>query len=337
MGEHPALVVAARFGLPVEPMLPINVQARDVDQVVAAASWDRLAGLLCVAVDEGLVSSVDSFREDVRQLWQEQLLASVANELHVVRVAEVIDAAGVEWRLTKGPAVSRLDYPAPGLRTFGDTDLVVHPSSWQSAVDAIEQAGWSRELPELRPGFDDRFGKGATMRSVDGLELDLHRRLAIGRFGLLLPTEALFASRDLIVLAGRDIPTFDGAGRLVHACFHAALGGFRRLRAHRDVAQLLLVTDVEWERAVELAESHHVSAVLARSVLDAWAVLCIDVDHPMRRWASRLSITRPEARALNIFADMKSFRRQAWTGVPVLIGRGVVPYLYALTVKPGRK
>jgi hypothetical protein len=273
----------------------------------------------------------------IRKIWHDQLVASVIVEALAVRTAALLDAAGIAWRLTKGPALAHLDYPDPALRTFGDVDVVVHPDSWRAAVQALANAGWHRELPELGPGFDDRFGKGATITTPEGLEVDLHRRLAIGRFGVRLPTEELFEDAATVRLAGRDLPALGGPDRLLHACYHAALGGFRHLRAHRDIAQLLLATSVDWHRTVDIARRHRVDAVVARAILDAWAALRLELDHPALRWAAEHRIGRADGRALAVFAAERPFREQALTAVPVLVGRGATAYLLALAGQPGRQ
>ena len=257
-------------------------------------------------------------------------------EALAVRAARTLDAAGVTWRLTKGPALAHLDYPDPALRPFGDVDVVVHPASWVPALDALVAAGGRREAAELAPGFDARFGKGATITTAEELEVDLHRRLAIGRFGVRLPTEALFTDVEIVTLGGRAVPALDGSSRLLHACYHAALGGFRHLRAHRDVAQLLLVTGVDWRSTVAVAERFRVAAVVARAIDDAWKALDLAVAHPAHAWARATPIGRADAKALAVFAAERPFHDQAVTAVPVLVGRGAAAYAWALARQPGR-
>jgi hypothetical protein len=334
--EHPALVIAARCGL-ADDDTTVAPALDDIGEIVRIARLDRLGGLLYAAVQAGSIDVGDEAAAAIRQLWHEQLVASVTVEALAVRTAGLLDAAGIAWRLTKGPALAHLDYPDPALRAFGDVDVVVHPHSWRDAVGALAEAGWHRELPELAPGFDDRFGKGATITTQEGLEVDLHRRLAIGRFGVRLPTDELFHDVATVTLGGRDLPALDGPSRLLHACYHAALGGFRHLRAHRDIAQLLLMTSVDWHRTVDVASRHRVDAVVARAVVDAWAALRLELHHPAHCWAVEQRIGRADARALAVFAAERPFREQALTAVPVLAGRDAVAYLYALAGQPGRQ
>jgi hypothetical protein len=334
--EHPALVVAARHGL-VEERAAVVISAREAAGLLRIAQMDRLGGMLAAAIRSGHVSVDADTAAGVQQLWNDQLVAAVLVEALAVRTAELLDAAGVVWRLTKGPALAHLDYPDPAMRLFGDVDIIVHPGSWTTALSTLADVGWHRELAELEPSFDTRFGKGATISTPDGFEVDLHRRLAIGRFGVRLPTEELCGAHDEIVLAGRRLPTLDGAGRLIHACFHAALGGFRILRVHRDVAQLLLVSEVDWRRSVAVAERHRVAAVLARAIQDSWAALALETPHPAHDWATRHRIGRADARALAVFAAERPFGAQALTAVPSLLGRGSLAYLVALARQRGRR
>jgi hypothetical protein len=231
--------------------------------------------------------------------------------------------------------VAHLDYPDPALRPFGDADVLVHPDDWTAAVDALIRAGCRRQRPEVEPGWDNRFGKGATLNSPEGLEIDLHRRFAIGRFGVRSHMEDLYEASESITLAGRRIPTLDGPGRLLHSCHHAALGGFRHYRAHRDVAQQLLVTEVDWRRAVDIASAWRVQAVVARAITDTWRVLGLEIEHPAHTWAASIRISRPDRRALDVFAAEKPFRQQALTAVGAMRPWEVLAYLGPLAARPG--
>lgn len=329
------LTVAARFGLVTPGGPPAELSDTTDARWQMIARIDRLAGLLWSAIDAGHVIADDDTADQVVDIWHSQLVASVAVEALVVRTAEVLDTANVTWRLTKGAAVAHLDYQDPALRPFGDADILVHPADWDRAVDALLASGCQRQVPEVEPGWDARFGKGATLETPEGFEVDLHRRFAIGRFGVRSHMNDLYGDGDSITLAGRRIPTLDGHGRLLHSAHHAALGGFRHYRAHRDVAQQLLVTEVDWRRAVDIARAWRAEAVLARAIIDTWRVLALDVEHPAHDWASTMRISWPDRRALDVFAAERPFRDQALTAVGALPWRDVPAYLRPLARRPG--
>ena len=335
MPDPPALQVAARFGLVPHEGPPAVLTADTDKRWQMIARIDRLGGLLRSAIDAGDIVADDRAVERVTDIWQQQLIASVVVEALVVRTAEILDDAGITWRLTKGAAVAHLDYPDPALRPFGDADVLVHPAHWDRAIEALTSSGCRRQVSEVQPGWDNRFGKGATLNSPEGLEIDLHRRFAIGRFGVRSRMEDLYGDGDSITLAGRAIPTLDGPGRLLHSCHHAALGGFRHYRAHRDVAQQLLVTQVDWRAAVDLATSWRVQAVVARAITDTWRVLGLKINHPAHAWATSTRISPLDRRALDVFAAEKAFRHQALTAIGAMPWRDLPAYLSPLAGRPG--
>ena len=327
--EQPALIAAARWGL-TDPLDAVIVDAQDLGSVGGAVATDRLGGLLYHAIADSWVVADERVLASVRDTWNAQLLASVVCEALAVRTAAILDSAGVRWRLTKGAALAHLDYPDPSLRPFGDVDVVIHPDDWATAMDALAKAGNHRPTRTLPGDYDRRFGKGATLKTPEGLELDAHVRFAVGRFGIRSRMVDLFASGDEITLAGRRIPTLDPPGRLLHACHHAALGGQRQLRAHRDVAQLILVSQADWQTTVEIARRWRVEAVVARAVTEAWLRLHLTEPHPAWQWAASYHEQRIDRWALDVFGQERPFREQALTTLTSLPMRDVPAYVAAV-------
>ncbi len=141
----------------------------------------------------------------------------------------------------------------------------------------------------------------------------------------------MFASSGVIELAGRAIPVLDPAGRLLHACFHAALGGFRGLRAFRDVAQLILVTGVDWETTFAVARSWKAEAVVASAIQESWDRLRLDVGHPAHLRARSTAVSRADQRVLRLFAGEAPFRSQALTSLRRLPPGDALRYLWSLS------
>lgn len=91
-------------------------------------------------------------------------------------------------------------------------------------VAALVDAGYRRERPQLRPGFDRRFAKNVTLTSPHGMPVDLHRTLAAGRFGVTLAVEELFDRSSPLRLGGETLSVLAARDRFLHACYHAVLG-----------------------------------------------------------------------------------------------------------------
>lgn len=317
--ERAGLVVA-RHGLPAPlapPFDPLPVDPEIFGAVRAAAEFDRTSGLLWRAVHSGEVVVDESCAELVRDDLRRGFAAAVQMEAKLVSLAGALDSRGVEWALLKGPALAHLDYPDPTWRLFGDIDLLIGGVSWSSALELLGELGLARQHGELSDRFTRRFGKGATLIDPDGFEVDLHLRFAEGRFGILGDPSGLRMTRGVLRIAGRDVPVLDRTGRLVHAAFHAALGGFRRYRAFRDVVQLLVV-GADWEAAADWAGDRRVDVVLAAAFEEAWQRLRLDPGHPAIDWARSIVPDRAEQRALEVFATEQPYRSKVRTALPIL-------------------
>lgn len=309
------LAVIGRHGLPatVAPAsVPVLVPAVDVGGLREFCRGDRMCGLFAGAVTAGdlVLPDDDDATAGVLADWHEMLRACVIVEALLVRTAGRLDGLGVRWALTKGAAVAHLDYPDPTLRGFADVDVVVHPDDWTRVLAefAPDGAGCATRR------FTDRFGKGETVL-VDDMEVDLHRRFAVGRFGVRCVMGDVFDDLGSLLLAGRTIPVLSPSARMLHACFHASLGGGRGLRALRDVAQIAAAHADAVPGMWDMAERWRVTPVVAAAVSDAWSLLGLRLEHPLYRSSLAVLPGWGDRRALEVFASDPSFRAQARTGL----------------------
>ena len=330
--NHPALVAAARVGLR-PPGAPAVIGEADAEFVRRAARSDRLSGMMVAALEEGSVEASEAVRAAFVDDWHQQLVACVVVEALVVRCAAALSAASVEWRLTKGAAVAHLDYPTTSWRGFGDADVLIRPDQWDRARRALEDAGCRPQFDTVDDRFVARYGKGVTLDTPEGLELDLHLRFAVGLFGVRSRMEDVFGDDpEYIELAGAAIPVLARPWRLVHACYHAVLGGFGELRAFRDVAQLVHA-GARLDDAARLVGPWRGSAVIAEAAAQTAIRLGLD--------PSEVALSRPirpsmvERNVLRVFLAERPFRAQALTSLAGLGPRQAADFLAAM-VRLGR-
>ena len=310
----PVLVVAAQFGLDKceisdgLPLAPANEIA-----TLRLALRDHLTGFVALSESAGEIKLSDIGKAALRNQWHDELLASVVLESFAIRTAEILNDAGARWLLTKGPALAHLDYPDPSMRTFGDIDIVIHPRDWDLACRVLTDHDYLREVPAISTMYDNRFGKGATFVSGP-LELDLHRRFAIGRFGVTSYMEEVFENTTTVQFGGVRVPTMSPENRLLHACFHASLGGFRYLRAFRDVAQLTLVSGADCEVTMQTARRWRAEAVVVTALTESWSRLQL-VEHQFVTSVGRQYVSRGDRRSLQIFRNDAGFTSEALTSI----------------------
>ena len=239
---------------------------------VADAEWQglhrklsshRFTGIACAALQDGLLELDEGRKEQLYESQKRAMMWALALEREFVALAPAFAAAGIQIVLLKGPAFAHSVYPDPSWRPFADLDVLVSTKDWRRACSLLRDLGWARQLPEPRPGFDERFGKAAVYRNELGMELDLHRTLVLGPFGLWMSPEELFENTTSLTLGGLEVRRLDDTHQLVHACAHTALGtSLPLLLPQRDVAQMIGLPAIRWEQVRSIAERWRLGAVL---------------------------------------------------------------------------
>lgn len=294
-------------------------------QLRALADRHRVVGMLGHLAVRGRLAVTDAQFDDLVvdiERWVGHVL--VVEDL-AVSAAAALEAAGVDVRIAKGVALAHTVYPRPEARVFADVDLFVAPTSIEVALEVLrDQLGAERALPELRPGFDRDFAKEVMLVTDGGFEVDLHRTLVPGAFGLLVPLDALYERRPTFQLAGRELATFETVHQVVYAAMSVALADVPvRYSALADLVLLVDRCGDDVAEVITTARHWGQAIVLARAVelvehhLGVWPS-----DHPLVAWAG---LYRPAPRerlllASNLAAGRTYLRQLA--AVAVLDGVG---------------
>ena len=273
--------------------------------LLATARHERITGLLVAAIIDGALPATAEQAEEAERAHRASMATALALEATLLRTAALLEEAGVDCRVLKGTAVAHLDYPDPALRSFGDVDLLIRSSQFDEAVKTLVVAGHQRKFPEPRPGFDRRFGKGSCLVNPGGHEIDLHRTLAMGPYGLRVDLDGLWGRSSTFELAGRQLGALGPEDRFLHACFHAVLGDRTpRLAPLRDVAQMHVGRPIDGDRIRSVSSSWGADAVVARAVRLADELLGLPPDGPLSRWALGFSPNRRDRRFLSVYTSV---------------------------------
>ena len=294
-------------------------EIRDLEQM-SEAEWselhrglllERLVPLAACALDIGSLTASELQRTEITQDHRRAMSLAVVLERRLLEVYSEMSLAGIDVRVLKGSAVAHLDYPDPSWRAFGDVDLLVPADSFDAASEILTAAGARRRFAEVSKGFDSRFGKGACFSYEDGLQIDLHRTLSTGAFGLTLNLDSLFKDVEEFEIGSVILRTISRQHRFIHACFHAALGDVSpRLVALRDIAEMLLVNQVDLSEAIVTAREWRAEVVIARAIALAWQRLDLP-PHDASTWANSYAPSGYEERALRAYtSENRSYATQ---------------------------
>ena len=230
--------------------------------VVAFLTNQRLTGVLQHGVATGQVVLPEPHRGALSEAHLRATVLVLSLERRLLEVASALRGVEVEAVVLKGPSLS--PFYGPIVRTYGDIDLLVPVRGWRAALAAVERLGFVRLIPEPRRGFDERFGKGASHADPEGYEVDLHRTLALGPFGLWLDPDELVAESVEFPLRASSLRRLSDTHTLLHVCLHAALGRHPpQLLPLRDVLQVASRGSVAWDELSRLARRWRLGAPLA--------------------------------------------------------------------------
>jgi Uncharacterised nucleotidyltransferase len=284
----------AAYGLPSRRAIErIDLTGNGFDDLLAACEQHRLLGLLAKSVREGALDLSDEQADTFEQKYRAWLTHALRVERLLLEATTALDRAGIASRVLKGVALAHTAYDDPSERVFGDVDLLVPGAELSRSAEVLASAfGGERPQPELRPGFDDRFGKEVMLR-IDGVELDLHRTFVEGAYGLTVNLDDLFAPPYRFPLGVCELEALPMPQRLLHACYAAAFGDWPpRLSSLRDVAQLIHREKPNLLDVLFMAREWHCEPIVARAVNLAWDELALTTRPPIVEWASRFEPNR---------------------------------------------
>ena len=307
-------------------------------QLLRDCHRQRLLGHLCAMVVSGALPATESQKGEATA-WDLQVLGHQARlDRLLVDAVDVLDEAGIDHRVLKGPALARTAYPRPEARHYYDIDLLAPAECFDDAVNALCAAGFRRRSPPPRPGYDRRFAKSVTLRSPDDLELDLHRTLIAGPFGFLLDLPGLWAAKAYIDVNGRTLKCFAPEENLLHMCCSAALADVPpRWSALRDVAQLLHSDQIDNARFAEIVREQRFGLAASTALATTAERLGLDASDELIVWATHYKPTRSEYRRLRVYRDRRNFAAQSLESLLVLRGmRNRLAFGYAAAM-PSRE
>ena len=266
-------------------------------RLVADIHTHRVIGPMMAAFRRNAVRLTDVQLETLDAIHVENLRRSLVIEHMLLDALPRFDEVGARMLLLKGAALTHLDYDDPADRTFEDADVLVEGECIEALLTVLERDGYIRDLPPRTADWDRRFAKDITLVSPWGPELDLHRTLVAGAFGLWIDLGAVHRSAIPFTLAGRSMWAMSDAHRALHAAYALVIGeNVSRLSHAFDLAKILS-GGVDVTQVFDVAETWGAVGVLtealrrtadffgATSLRDEVVLLGRPVEARLQRWA----------------------------------------------------
>lgn len=204
-----------------------------------------------------------------------------------------LHAAGIRTLLLKGSALLVAYYQDMGLRSMGDFDVLVPHADFGAAIAALIAEGWTAAQPI--EGFDGRFTHALTLRDQRGNVLDLHAHVL--HFTTCREADDIFWKNSVpLNIHGIETRRLSGPASVLHIAVHGLRWSIQpSLQWSADIARILSVETMEWDRLVALASTMRAS-IAVRTTIEYLAEQRLVTVPPQALAALSSTAIRPEER-----------------------------------------
>ena len=237
------------------PQIPDAAQA----DFIAAVTRHRVSS--AVAPVGQFIGLTPESQNQLDFILSQDILGSMRLQSAAAAITDALTRAGVRSIVYKGVALASQTTGDPASRGFGDVDILVSPTDFIAAHDALIGAG-----AHLVPGFvpdphshlwptAQRIGCEAPYR-WRGVDLDVHWRFDRLPQIANIKFDDLWARRDHVTLAGQAVATLGAVDALMVTCVHGTKEQWRQWRWVLDVVrQMRSVPAGDWDGIREYAQA----------------------------------------------------------------------------------
>jgi hypothetical protein len=278
-------VLEAEWALLLACSKPNPDPQRLAERLRAPLNWPSL---LAFAEDHGVlgltsaqlanydVSAISPENRESLRAWRRAYTLFTMNlTAEMFRLFEGFAAAGVEALVIKGPVLSERCYGDPGLRQYGDLDLIVRDADIQRSTELMLSLGYEASVPLTAIQAKKIPGEYVFRQTSTKLLVEFHTELTFRYHPRPLPLEKLFKRQARVKIDSHLVPALSPEDELLLICIHGAKHFWEQLSYIADVAAFVSVQKLDWTRvqsaAAEVGGERMLYAGLrlAADVLDA--------------------------------------------------------------------
>ncbi|HEY6386718.1 MAG TPA: nucleotidyltransferase family protein [Candidatus Acidoferrum sp.] len=259
-----AEVLEAEWELLLECAKPQLDRQRMAERLRAPHKWASLIALaedhsvlgltaaLLANYDENAVS-LENW-ESLRSWRRAYTLFTMNLTAEMFRLFDGFAASGVEALVIKGPVLSARCYGDPGLRQYGDLDLIVRDKDIQSSTELMISLGYEPSVPLTAIQAKKTPGEYVFRQSSTKLLVEFHTEFTFRYHPRPLPVEKLFERQARVNIDSHQVPSLSPEDELILICIHGAKHFWEQLSYIADVAAFVSRQELDWARVQSAAE-----------------------------------------------------------------------------------
>jgi len=278
--------------------------------------------------------------DQIRSWRRSQALFTLNLTSEMFRLFGNFSSSQIEALVIKGPVLSQRCYADPGLRQYGDLDLIVRDRDILRTTELMLALGYEARIPVTAIQSQKIPGEYVFRHSRSKLLVELHTEKTFRYHPRPLPIEQLFRRQVQVAFDGTAVPALSLEDELILIAIHGAKHFWERLIYIADIAAFVARQHLDWEKllsaAAEVAAQRMLRAALglATTLLDA--PLPDKISAPVRSDSTVTALTQQITRWLPAagsappgILERAMFRIRMGGGI--LSG---IPYLLRLSVSP---
>jgi putative nucleotidyltransferase-like protein len=254
---------AAQWALLLECAKPRPDPQRLAERLGAPLDWSSLLafaedhGVLGLGAarlanyDENVVSTEN--RERLRAWRRAHTVFTMNLCAEMFRLFDSFAAAGIEAFVIKGPVLSARCYGDPGLRQYGDLDLIVRDRDILRSTELMIGLGYEPSVPLTAIRARKIPGEYNFRQSSNKLLVEFHTERTFRYHPRPLPVEELFERQVRVNIDSHEVPALAPEDELILICIHGAKHFWEQLRYIADVAAFVSHQQLDWARVKSAA------------------------------------------------------------------------------------
>jgi hypothetical protein len=192
--------------------------------------------------------------QELKERYRAQALFTLRLTAEMFRLLDRFRASGVEALVIKGPVLSARCYGDPGLRQYGDLDLIVRDKDILRSTELMMTLGYEPRVPLTAIQAKKIPGEYVFRQSRTKLLVEFHTELTFRYHPRPLPMEKLFERQVRVKIDAHDVPALSPEDELILISIHGAKHFWEQLSYIADVAAFVSQQDLDWARVRSSAE-----------------------------------------------------------------------------------
>jgi hypothetical protein len=191
--------------------------------------------------------------EFIRAWRRDQALFTLNLTAEMFRLLDAFRAPGIQALVIKGPVLSLRCYGDPGLRQYGDLDLIVRDRDILRTAQLMLDLGYEAKVPLAAIRAKKFPGEYAFRHTRSKLLVEFHTERTFRYHPRPIPLDTLYHRQAQVAFDGRSVPALCTEDELLLVCVHGAKHFWERLIYVADIAALVSRQPLDWGLVITAA------------------------------------------------------------------------------------